>query len=110
VLLPIETASPAIVGATRTEGTLVIYVTGLGATDPPLREGLPAPASTLLRTVVQPLVMVNGEPATVLFSGLTPGLVGLYQINAQLPADAPSSFEIIVEAAGRRSQPFQFQQ
>jgi uncharacterized protein (TIGR03437 family) len=110
VLVPIETASPAIVGATRTEGTLVVYVTGLGATDPPLREGLPAPASTLLRTVVQPLVSVDGEPATVLFSGLTPDLVGLYQINAQLPADAPSSFEIIVEAAGRRSQPFQFQQ
>ena len=110
VLLPIETASPAVIGATPTEGTLVIYVTGLGATDPPLREGLAAPAGTLLRTVIQPRVFLDGEPATVLFSGLTPDWVGLYQINAQVPADAPSSFEIIVEAAGRRSQPFQFQQ
>lgn len=109
MLLPIETAAPAIVGATRTAGVLVIYLTGLGVTDPPLQEALPAPATTLLRTLVQPSVSVGGQPATVFFSGLTPGLVGLYQINALLPNDAPPSFEIIVEAAGHRSQPFEFQ-
>jgi hypothetical protein len=101
MLLPIETAAPAIVGATRTAGALVIYLTGLGVTDPPLQEGRPAPATTLLRTLVKPSVSVGGQPATVLFSGLTPGLAGLYQIKVLLPGDAPPSFEIIVEAAGR---------
>jgi len=109
VPLRIETAAPAIVAATRTAGALVIYVAGLGSTDPSLREGLPAPATTLLHTLVQPSVSVADQPATVFFSGLTPGLVGLYQINALLPPDVPSSFGIVVEAAGRRSQPFQFQ-
>jgi uncharacterized protein len=109
VLLPIETAAPAIVGATRTPDVLVIYLTGLGITDPPLQEGLAAPATTLLHTVVQPSVFVGGQPATVFFSGLTPGLVGLYQINVLLPSDAPPSLEIMVEAAGHRSQPFEFQ-
>ena len=109
MLLPIETAAPAIVGATHTAGGLVIYLTGLGVTDPPLQEGLPAPATTLLRTIVQPSVFVGGQPATVFFSGLTPGFVGLYQVNVLLPGDAPPSFEIIVEAAGHRSQPFEFQ-
>ena len=109
VSVPIETAAPAIVAATRTTNVLVIYLTGLGNTDPPLGEGLPAPAATLLQTIVHPTVSIAGQAATVLFSGLTPGFVGLYQINALLSGDAPSSFEIIVEAAGRRSAPFQFQ-
>jgi uncharacterized protein (TIGR03437 family) len=111
VPLRIETAAPAIVGATRTAGALAIYLAGLGATDPSLREGLPAPATSLRRTLVQPSVSVADRAATVFFSGLAPGFVGLYQINALLPTDVPFSFsfEIAVEAAGRRSQPFQFQ-
>ncbi len=108
VLLPIETASPAIVGATRAADTLVIYVTGLGATDTPLSAGLPAPVTPLLRTLVQPSVTVDGQPTLLSFSGLAPGFVGLYQINVLLSSDAPSSFEILVEAAGRHSQPFHF--
>jgi uncharacterized protein (TIGR03437 family) len=109
VSLGIETATPVIVGATRGAGALVIYLTGLGATDPPLREGLPAPAAPFLATRVQPSVFAAGQPVTVFFSGLVPGLVGLYQINALLPTDVPPCYEIVVEAAGRRSPPFQFQ-
>jgi hypothetical protein len=109
VSLDIATSTPVIVAATRTAGGLVIYLTGLGATDTALREGLPAPPSPLLRTLVQPSVFIAGLPAMVLFSGLVPGLVGLYQINALLPADAPPRFEIVVEAAGRTSQPFELQ-
>jgi uncharacterized protein (TIGR03437 family) len=108
MVLPIETAAPVIVGATRTEGVLVVYLTGLGVTDTPLQEGLPAPATNLLRTLVRPSVSVGGQPAIVFFSGLTPGLVGLYQINVLLPSNAHPNFEIIVEAAGHRSQPFEF--
>jgi uncharacterized protein len=109
VPLPIETAAPAIVAVTRIADTLVIYLTGLGATDAPLPEGLPAPATPLLHTLVQPALSVGGQSVPVFFSGLTPGLVGLYQINTLLSADTPSSFDVIVEAAGRRSQPFHFQ-
>jgi uncharacterized protein (TIGR03437 family) len=108
VPLRIETAAPAIVAATRTADALVIFLAGLGTTDPSLREGVPAPTTTLIPTIVQPAVWVADQPATVFFSGFAPGLVGLYQINALLPSEVPSSFEIVVEAAGRRSQPFQF--
>jgi uncharacterized protein (TIGR03437 family) len=34
---------------------------------------------------VLPQVLVGNTPATVTFSGLAPGFVGLYQVNAQLP-------------------------
>jgi len=107
--LRIESAAPAIVAATRTADALVIYATGLGATDPALGEGLAAPATGQVRTAIQPSVSVAGQPATVFFSGLAPGLVGLYQINVLLPAGLPAGFDIVIEAAGRRSQSFPFQ-
>ena len=108
VPLHIEATDPAIIAASRSADTLVVYLTGLGATDPAMREGAASPLSPLARTLVQPRVLVGGAQAPVSFSGLTPGFVGLTQINAQLPADAPSSFEIVVEAGGRRSNSFQF--
>jgi uncharacterized protein len=105
----IQAAAPGILAATRTGGALVLYLTGLGATDPPVHEGDAAPSSEpLARTLAQPAVFVNGAPATVFFSGLTPGLVGVYQINVLLPTDVPASFEIDVEAGGRKSNVFQF--
>ncbi len=32
---------------------------------------------------------IGGIPATVSFSGLAPGFVGLYQVNVEVPANAP---------------------
>ena len=41
-------------------------------------------------------VLVNGQPAPIFFSGLAPGLVGVYQINVYLPSDAPEKLEVTV--------------
>ena len=64
---------------------LTIYCTGLGevANVPPT--GFAASSTTLSPTPVFPTVAVDGIPAKVTFAGLTPGLVGLYQVNAQMP-------------------------
>ena len=32
---------------------------------------------------------LNGKTLPVLFAGLTPGFVGLYQVNMSIPADTP---------------------
>jgi uncharacterized protein (TIGR03437 family) len=40
-------------------------------------------------------VVVDGEQCQVLFSGLAPGFVGLYQINLRLPFDlGPGNLDI----------------
>lgn len=33
---------------------------------------------------------IGGAGATASFSGLSPGFVGLYQVNAQVPEDVPT--------------------
>ncbi len=50
-----------------------------------------------------PVVTLGGTTAPVLFSGLTPGLVGLWQVNVQIPHSAPSgtSVEVQVSLGGR---------
>jgi len=63
---------------------IAIYCAGLGAVTPPVSSGAPAPASPLSRTVT-PAVTIGDKPAQVLFSGLAPGYVGLYQVNVVVP-------------------------
>jgi len=70
---------------------LAIYCTGLGAVNNTPADGAPAPSTNpLATTLATPTVTIGGVPATVLYSGLAPGLVGLYQVNVQVPANAPT--------------------
>jgi uncharacterized protein (TIGR03437 family) len=73
-----------------------IYATGLG--DVTNRPGLGSPslANPLAMTLVAPVVRIGGVPATVTFSGLAPGFSGLYQVNVQVPAGAPTGADVPV--------------
>ncbi len=59
--------------------------------------GAPIPASPIHATASAPIVTIGGMPATVTFSGLTPGLVGLWQLNVMIPANAPVGNAVPVE-------------
>lgn len=74
--------------ARRGEG-LQIFATGQGEVTPPVEEGAAAPDQPLSVTATPPGVQVGGKPASVQFSGLAPRLVGVWQINAVVPSDAP---------------------
>ncbi len=68
-----------------------IYCTGLGPVSAAQSPGVPA-SSTVLASVYSPVtVSMAGIGAKVLFAGLAPGFVGLYQVNAQVPAAVGSS-------------------
>ncbi|MDZ4797071.1 MAG: hypothetical protein SGI92_02830 [Bryobacteraceae bacterium] len=62
-----------------------IFGTGPGALNTSIADGAAAPASPLARTVSTPQVFIAGTEAVVQFSGMTPGLVGLWQVNAEVP-------------------------
>jgi len=67
--------------------TVVIYCTGLGTVIPAVTSGFAAPASPLSKTPQSPTVTVGGQTASVQYSGLASGFVGLYQVNATLPSN-----------------------
>jgi uncharacterized protein (TIGR03437 family) len=69
---------------------LVAYLAGMGLTDVQVEDGAPSPSNPLAYVSVPPGVTLGGKSVKVTFAGLTPGLVGLYQINFQVPADASS--------------------
>src|SRR5581483_2972311 len=77
--------NPAIPGE-----PLVLYVTGLGPLNQNLPDGYGAPTNPLARTIDPFQVVLDHEDCAVFFSGLTPGLVGVYQINFYVPQDAAS--------------------
>jgi uncharacterized protein (TIGR03437 family) len=69
---------------------LVMYLVGLGATNPSVASGAPAPSSPLAEVTMEPTVTVGSQPSNVVFAGLTPGFVGLYQVNFQVPSSSAS--------------------
>ena len=76
--------------------TLVIYSIGLGPTSPAAVTGASAPGvEPLARLVVAPAVefgtgLFGSIPVTPAYAGLSPGSVGLYQVNATIPQGIPS--------------------
>jgi uncharacterized protein (TIGR03437 family) len=110
--VPLAPASPGVFaivdatsGAVVTAGTpvkrgdaLVIYANGLGAVSNQPASGEPSPAQPLAATSVTPGVTIGGSTATLIFSGLTPGSVGLYQVNVTVPSNAPTGTQPLVIA------------
>jgi uncharacterized protein (TIGR03437 family) len=64
--------------------TIEIYCTGLGPTQT---------VGTFQQTVLTPIVFIGATPVQPVYSGLSPGSVGLYQVNVQVPAGLASGIE-----------------
>ena len=67
-----------------------IFATGLGAVDNRPETGAATSTTSLSRTKTNPVVTIGGVEAGLMFSGLAPGFVGLYQVNAQVAAGTPT--------------------
>jgi uncharacterized protein (TIGR03437 family) len=84
---PVSATAPVTPGE-----TLVIYMTGLGQVDGMIGAGQAAPLSPLLRVLAPVQVQIGATtPITPSFAGLTPGLVGVYQVNVAVPQDLPAA-------------------
>jgi uncharacterized protein (TIGR03437 family) len=107
VIMPIAPGSPAIFGdpvrpavvnedgslndpshPARRGSVVVVYGTGQGVVDPPLETGAAAPAKPL-SLAAGLTASIAGLPAAVEFAGMTPGFVGLLQVNLVVPKETP---------------------
>jgi uncharacterized protein (TIGR03437 family) len=82
---------------------LVIYALGFGPTVPTVQTGVGAPGEEPLARVPGNFKVYFGgsglaNPPAIdpLYVGLTPGFVGLYQINVVVPASAPKGSDISI--------------
>ena len=82
----LDAANPALAGSTAIQ----IYCTGLGPVTNQPQTGNAAFVFPLSETITRPSIMIGGVSAPLLFSGLAPGNVGLYQVHALVPARVPS--------------------
>lgn len=88
------------------DDVVTIYCTGLGTVSPEVGLGVPASTTILSRTTSPVTVQIGGKKATVNFAGLAPGFVGLYQVNAVVPAGVTGdSVPVILSASGQSSPP-----
>ncbi|HLK64170.1 MAG TPA: protease pro-enzyme activation domain-containing protein [Bryobacteraceae bacterium] len=85
-------------------GALAMFITGQGAVSPAAPTGTAPAANTPLSQLPAPVlplsVTVGGIPAQVQFMGITPGLVGVTQVNFQIPTNAPLGPQPVVVTVG----------
>lgn len=92
----VSSTSPAKPGE-----ALVIYLVGMGATTVGVPSGAASPADPLAVVSNNATVTIDGQPAATVFTGLTPGGVGLYQINLTVPPTAKAGkLPVVITQAG----------
>jgi uncharacterized protein (TIGR03437 family) len=77
----------------------MLYVTGLGAVSPAVKDGFAAVAKPLSYVVADVTVSVDGINAPVSFKGLAPGFAGLYQVNFEVPKGVSSGELVSISIA-----------
>ena len=93
-------AAPAVPGE-----YIVFYLAGMGPTTVPVASGAASPGGDNLAYVSDTVTMtINGTVVHTSFAGLTPTLVGLYQVDFQVPADTPNGdLQLVITQPGGAS-------
>jgi len=88
------------VNAAAPASAIAVFVTGLGAVNPPVVAGAAASAVTLSWANAAVTATIGGQPATVLFAGLAPDYAGLDQVNLVVPQLAAGDYPVQISAGG----------
>ena len=80
------------------------YLTGSGPVSPPVADGTVAPESPLATATATASAKIGTANAQVAFTGLTPGFIGLVQMNIVVPSGlAPGDYPLTVTIDGQTS-------
>ena len=78
----------------RVNDVLTVFVTGLGRTSPAVGDGEEASSDPLPFANVVPTVTLGGVPLGVEYAGLTPGAIGVGQLNVRVPSAIPQGVQV----------------
>jgi len=84
----------------KPDSVVTVYFTGQGLLDHAISMNQPAPMDQLMRPLIKPTVTINGQEAELLFAGLTPGSIGLAQLNVRVPDLPPGEYPMVVTMNG----------
>ena len=104
--------SPALVNHAGQIGTLtqgefgVLFAGGLGRVQGQLETADVTPLNPLLRTQIPVRVFLDEIECDILFAGLTPGFVSLYQVNFLVPESLPrmGEYRLFIRQSGTDSR------
>jgi uncharacterized protein (TIGR03437 family) len=82
---------------------VVAYLTGLGALDHPVATGAAAGGEPLSRPRATVSATLGGQAVEVVFAGMTPGFVGLAQMNFKVPSLAAGDYPLVISVNGEKS-------
>jgi uncharacterized protein (TIGR03437 family) len=89
--------------------TISLYMTGAGAVSPAVSTGGAPSVQAQVESLPRPLesvgVTVAGVSAPIQFAGNAPGLVGVIQVNFQIPSGVPTGAQQVVVSVGSIASP-----
>ncbi len=92
-------SNPAAAGS-----TLIAYLTGSGPVTSSVPDGAVTPSAPLVQTTSTVTATIGSAPAPVVFAGLTPGLVGVLQVNVTIPTGtATGSYPLTITVGSEAS-------
>jgi uncharacterized protein (TIGR03437 family) len=80
-----------------TPGSIVAaYLTGQGPLNLPIPSGMAAPSDPLIGAAAEISATIGGQNVEITFAGMAPGLVGVFQVNLQIPALTAGDFPLAI--------------
>ncbi len=87
----------------KSDGWVTVYMSGQGLVNPSVGSGAASPGSPPAIPALPVSATIGKQTAGVMFAGLTPGAVGLFQVNLRIPVMPSGDFALVVSVGQAHS-------